>query len=330
MRWAAATTPPPPPTPQGSYYLTANSSDHQVNWHNHATGELCGGVFWLKLNARLHRLYPAVEAYVGEMEQQLVNEAPAHQHAGVGIRHFSVLGGLLENATSMGNCCEGQGTRLYASTQEHLFALPQPPLPDGVSVDLYFPAVLTFVSRGGVRVSLAVTTAFPLDGRVTIAVTVDADVTLDVALRVPSWVAQAVPVTVDGVLVGSGEAGSYFHVTRAFYRAAPCAISLNLPFALRAHDYTGVTQVPPFVRSAVTYGPVLLAATGAWDAAHGAVAMPPEINPATPTQWLEPLGNLTFRVRGSSITLVPLGAVNDGELFSVYPLFTAAAGHPAR
>jgi hypothetical protein len=66
-------------------------------------------VFWLRLNQRLHHLYPENETFVAEMEAQLVNEAPTHQLGGAGIRHFSVLNGVKENATAIGNCCEGQG-----------------------------------------------------------------------------------------------------------------------------------------------------------------------------------------------------------------------------
>ena len=35
------------------------------------TGEFCGAVFWLKINQRLHRLYPENETFVLEMEREV-------------------------------------------------------------------------------------------------------------------------------------------------------------------------------------------------------------------------------------------------------------------
>ena len=37
------------------------------------TGELCGNVFWAKLNQRLHHLEPDNEAYVAEIERSIIN-----------------------------------------------------------------------------------------------------------------------------------------------------------------------------------------------------------------------------------------------------------------
>lgn len=311
--------------PAGSYFLLANSSDHKTNWGNRATGELCGGVFWLRLNQRLHHLFPDNETFASEMEAQLVNEAPTHQHAGVGIRHFSVLNGVKENATAIGNCCEGQGARLYASAPEYLFTLAAPPAPEGVRVDLYAPSELNFTTRGGVAVRLTVDTDFPRGGGVAITLAPAAAVALDLALRIPSWAAAAaVPVSVDGAPAGEGAPGSYLRLSRTWGGARPAVITLTLPFALSSHAYTGLTQVPPFTRAAVSFGPVLLAAVGGYDAALGAVVLPPGLNPSSPADWLRPAGNLTFNVSGSSsIAFVPQSSVADGQLFSVFPLFSA-------
>jgi hypothetical protein len=311
--------------PAGSYYLIANSSNHKTNWGNHATGELCGGVFWLRLNQRLHHLYPENETFVAEMEAQLVNEAPTHQLGGAGIRHFSVLNGVKENATAIGNCCEGQGARLYASTPEYLFTLAAPPLQEGVRVDLYAPSELSFFTRSGVALNLTVATDFPLTGNVVVTLAAAGAAEFDLALRIPAWAAAAaVPVTVDGAPSGEGVPGSYFHLARrAWGGGAPAVIALTFPYALSAHPYTGLTQVPPFTRAAVSYGPVLLAAVGGYDKEVGAVVMPAGLDPLNPSAWLVPAGNLTFRVAGASgIYFCPQSAVVDGQLFSVFPLFS--------
>ena len=62
----------------------------QKDWGNHPTGEFCGAVFWLKINQRLHRLYPENETFVLEMEREVYNEGLTHQgKGGEGIRYFS-------------------------------------------------------------------------------------------------------------------------------------------------------------------------------------------------------------------------------------------------
>jgi hypothetical protein len=310
--------------PPQSYYLTANSSDHSKNVKNHATGELCGGVFWIKLNQRLHFLYPSNESFVGEIETQLVNEAPTHQHEDIGIRHFSILNGYIENATAIGNCCEGQGTRLYGSLNEFLYSIPAPPAPDGVWIDIYAESALNTTTRGGVPVEIIVTTAFPLNGRMNVKVTAEQVCDFDVALRIPSWTANGtvVAIFVNGIVAGSGLPGTYFHVSRTFESQVPTLITFEFLYSLTAHAYAGVTQIPSFTRAAFTFGPVLLAAIGGWDTINEAVVMPSGIDPTQPSAWLQPLGNLSFSVHGSGIQFIPLSLVEDGQLFSVYPLFS--------
>ena len=62
----------------------------QNDWGNHPTGEFCGAVFWLKINQRLHRLYPDNETFVLEIEREVFNEGLTHQgKGGEGIRYFS-------------------------------------------------------------------------------------------------------------------------------------------------------------------------------------------------------------------------------------------------
>ena len=62
------------------------------------TGELCGSVFWTKLNQRFHRLFPENETFVGEMERSILNIGVAalgwpgsggQGPNGTGIRYFA-------------------------------------------------------------------------------------------------------------------------------------------------------------------------------------------------------------------------------------------------
>jgi len=317
--------------PPGSYYLLANSSNHQDNWSNHPTGELCGGVFWLRLNQRLHHLYPNNETFVLEMETQLVNEAPTHQDGSIGIRHFSVLNGVKENASAFGNCCEGQGARLYASTPEYIFTLTAPPAPEGIYVDLYSSSSLLFEMRNGDLVNLTLDTDFPNNGNVNITLLSVKEVVFDLFIRIPSWIDSKtrVSVNINGKAEETeGVPGSYFHIQQQTWNVHPTIISFSFPFTLTGHNYTGLTQVPSFSRAAVMYGPILLAAVGRWNSTFGSIVMPNGLDPLRPSDWLIPMENnsliFNVKVNGSvmnEITFLPQSRVSDETLFSVFPLF---------
>merc|ERR1711920_1201576 len=81
----------------GTFHLMTGDGNPPKDESHFPTGEFCGAVFWLKLNQRLHRLWPDNETYVGEMEKELYNEGLTHQDVeGKGIRYFSMLNGLKE------------------------------------------------------------------------------------------------------------------------------------------------------------------------------------------------------------------------------------------
>jgi hypothetical protein len=80
--------------------------------------------------------------------------------------------------------------------------------------------------------------------------------------------------------------------------------------ALAAHRYTGVTQTPGRTRYSYTYGPVLLASTGAWDAAAHVEYLGPGLDGAQPAAWMTPVAGqpLHWGVAG-----VPGAATGPGE-----------------
>lgn len=69
------------PYPPKSLFLKAN------------TGELCGNAFWMKLNQRLHNLYPYEEKYVSEIEKSLYNVIIPNQVGDRGIAYFARMHG---------------------------------------------------------------------------------------------------------------------------------------------------------------------------------------------------------------------------------------------
>ena len=254
---------------------------------------------------------------------------PAGGFISSGIRYYSNLNGVKQAPYNIGTCCEGQGTRMYSSLHEFVFSVPADAAaaPPALYVDLY--AASAVALAGGVTVEVA--TRFPFDSAVAITVTCAAGAAdLDLAIRIPAWTAApgGVQVTVGGAAWPAlGAPGSYLHVSRQ-WAAGATAVAFALPMALQAHLYTGDTQRPPYARYAFTFGPILLAAVGAFNASVDAVALA-GVDPTAPEGWLVAQGNLSFSVAGNAaVSFVPYGAIY-GETFSVYPVFLAAPLPPA-
>ena len=278
----------------------------QNDWGNHPTGEFCGAVFWLKLNQRLHRLHPDNETFVLEMEREVYNEGLGHQgKGGEGIRYFSNMNGV-----------KGQGTRLYGSLNEYLFSTVAGGA--GIYVDIYAPSS---IAHGAL--TLTVDTAWPYGSAVNINVSSsEPGSVVGIALRMPAWVAAAsVPVALNGApAVYAGAPGSYLHIERAW--GAADALAFDLPMALAAHLYTGVTQTPARTRYSYTYGPVLLASTGAWDAAAHVEYLGPGLDGAQPAAWMTPVAGqpLHWSVAGvPGALMLPAWEVDQGFNFSAVP-----------
>ena len=282
-------------------------------------GEFCGAVFWLKLNQRLHRLDPDNETFVGEIEREVFNEGLAHLAPdGSGMRYFSFLNGEKQAPGAISTCCEGQGTRLYGSLQEYLFATT----PAGaVYVDIYAPA--TFATAAA---NVTVFTAFPYGETVDVDVSLPAAATFDLALRMPAWLAApAVAVTVGGAAwPAAGAPGTYLHLARQ-WPAGTTRVSFALPMAVTPHKYTGVTQLPPYTRYGFTYGPTLLAARGGFNSSLKSVILD-GLDGAQPGAWLVPAADglpLHWDIDGKpGVTFVPAWEVQQ-ELFSAFPCFSA-------
>ena len=189
------------------------------------------------------------------------------------------------------SCCEGQGTRMFGSLAEYLYMLatapatgaadapatrtgslpaaerlatPAGPIATAVYVDIYAASTISFAVAAGTA-TLTQVTAWPYGESVSIVVSLPAAGPLDIALRMPSWLAPgtAVTVTVGGkawpVL---GSPGSYLHVDGGAggWPAGPSTLSFSLPMPLVAYQYTGLSVLPPFSRWGFMVGPVLLAA----------------------------------------------------------------------
>lgn len=105
-------------------------------------------------------------------------------------------------------------------------------------------------------------------------------------------------------------------------------ISFSLIMSLNAWPYAGDSQVPGFTRCAYTYGPLLLAVQGPWNAtagtqaaqegADGGFIVLAGLDPASPSSWASrrPGRSLVFDIDpkgpGAGYTLVPYFDIQVG------------------
>eukprot|EP00730_Choanoeca_flexa_P000817 TRINITY_DN10349_c0_g1_i2.p1 TRINITY_DN10349_c0_g1~~TRINITY_DN10349_c0_g1_i2.p1 ORF type:complete len:845 (+),score=151.56 TRINITY_DN10349_c0_g1_i2:219-2537(+) len=225
----------------------------------HPTGELCGSMFWLKLNQRFHRIDPTNESYYTEIEREIYNVGVANQDPnGNGIRYFTLLHRNKQNPTNVGTCCEGQGTRMYGSLPEYVFSFNQ----SAIYVNLFAATQARFTIQG-VEVDVELDTNFPYADNVTVTVTSASEVTFNLFIRVPSWAAEPVVLHPSFNIPDPStphQPGTYAVVSHEW--TGTSTISFALPMALKAYSYTGLTQVPSYTRVGYLYGPILLAAVG--------------------------------------------------------------------
>jgi DUF1680 family protein len=257
--------------PPKSYFLGAGSR----------SGEECCAVFWIKLNQRLHLLFPEQEVYVNEIEKSLYNAGMGNQLGSSMISYSTVLEGKKEapQCPPYGTCCEGQGTRLYGSLPEYLYSLS----PRGLYVDLYAPSEISW-KQGNAEIKLITSTAFPESGDVGLKLDTPRPVRFTLSLRIPSWATQAVQVSVNGKPVAAGIPGSYCHLEREWH--AGDQVSFTLPMGFRMSRYEGYDQIAGYSRYYLEYGPLLMALVGKPNIEH---SIRITNDPAQPASWLKPL-----------------------------------------
>ncbi|MGA3166117.1 MAG: beta-L-arabinofuranosidase domain-containing protein [Terriglobia bacterium] len=234
--------------PPKSYLLNSN------------TGELCGNVFWVLFNQRLHLLYPDEEKYVNEIEKSIYNVALANQVGTRGIMYHAKLVGPKEDGEGIcvNTCCEGSGTRLLGSLPEYIYSIA----PDGLYVDLFEPSTITW-SQAGQSLRLKMATQFPFRPDVQLHFSAARPVQAKIRVRVPAWAAKGIPIQVNGTAISIGKPGSYVTLDRTWSDGD--SISFTLPMDFRLTRYTGMDQIAGHERYALEYGPVLLAVIGSPD-----------------------------------------------------------------
>ena len=245
------------------------------------SGEECCAVFWIKLNQRLHLLFPEKEVFVSEIEKSIYTAGIGNQLGSTMISYSQVLEGKKEAPACppKGTCCEGQGTRLYGSLPEYLYSIS----PRGIYVDLYAPSEIVW-KQGNTGLKLTTTTTFPDSGDVRLRVDTPQPVVFTLSLRIPSWAVRAVDISVNGKSIGAGIPGGYCHLEREWRGGDE--ISFTLPMAFRMKRYEGYDQIAGYSRYYLEYGPLLMALAGKLNFEHSIRVLN---DPTRPSAWLKPV-----------------------------------------
>jgi DUF1680 family protein len=287
------------PHPPRSYYLTN---------YGH-TGETCGSVFWIKFNQRFHHLFPDEEKYVAEIEKSIYNVILANQTEEGYIRYHANMQGKRGNPRKVENtCCEGQGTRLLGSLPEYIYSIAA----DGLYVNLYEPSSIQWKFRGQ-DVKLSLESNFPFQSQVGLKIAVSTPVKMNLKVRIPSWAAQKVEISVNGKKYATGKPGKYVGLSRKWEDGD--RVDFTLPVNYRITQYAGADTVAGYERYAVEYGPILLASTGGDKAPHelGISNLEERLIP-------DPSKPLHFSVVGDTLRFMPYWMIPSGQVFSVFPL----------
>jgi len=285
-----------------------------ANYLNQRNGELCGSSFWVFMSQRFQLLNPDDEQFASEIEKSIYNVALADQNGSTGLRYHTTMEGKKEKSTHENTCCEGQGTRLIGSLPEHIYSIA----PDGIYLHLYEPSTIRW-QQGTQPMELTMTTRFPFESGVHCTVKASARTEAKIRVRVPSWAAREMKVSVNGKVVSSGRPGTYVALDRKWLSGD--TIEFTLPAEVRVKRYNGKDQIPGKTRYSFEYGPVLLAAVGASkvdfavDKRHDAEHLAGDLEPIDGA-------SLHFAVPGNpGQKLVPYWEIAEEE-FTCYPTIT--------
>jgi DUF1680 family protein len=217
------------------------------------TGETCGSAFWIKFNQRLHRLFPDEEKYAAEIEKSIYNVILANQSEEGAIRYHATMEGRKEQSSISNNsCCAGQGTRILGSLPEYIYSVA----PDGIYVNLYEPSSISRKINGR-DIMLKQETRFPFGTEVSLKVTAPEPVEMKLHIRIPSWTAEKLTVSVNGKEAATGTPGTYVELARTWN--GEDQITFTLAPKLKTTKYEGIDTIPKLDRYALEYGPLLLA-----------------------------------------------------------------------
>jgi DUF1680 family protein len=216
--------------------LRGSRSDSKV-------AETCVTVTWIQLNQQLLRLTGEAR-FADELEKTYYNHLAAAQRPdGTAWSYFTALDGTKPYQTEQ-NCCTSSGPRGWALLPTSVYMTND----DGIVVNFFAPGTANLRLRNGTTVLVRQETAYPLDGRVTLTVSVSSPAKFSLRVRVPRW----------SSLSHNGEQlkaspGSYWLLRQTWSRSQKITLDFALP--TRIVGGTGADAG----RVAVVRGPQVLA-----------------------------------------------------------------------
>ncbi|MEP7343107.1 MAG: beta-L-arabinofuranosidase domain-containing protein, partial [Acidobacteriota bacterium] len=143
--------------------------------------ETCVTVSWIQLTQQLLRLTGQAR-YADELEKTFYNHLAAAQRPdGAAWAYFTALDGKKPYKTEQ-NCCTSSGPRGWAMLPTLAYMTSD----DGIVVNFFTPSIAS-LKVGGETVVVKQQTAYPIDGRVAITVTVPKPMKFALRVRVPAW-----------------------------------------------------------------------------------------------------------------------------------------------
>jgi DUF1680 family protein len=290
-----------------------------------STAECCCSYNMLKLSRHLYG-WTADPRYFDYYERALLNHriGAIQPKTGHTQYYLSLTPGAWKTFSTEDQsfwCCTGTGVEEFSKLTDSIYWHDD----DGVYVNLFIPSELTWPEKGfGLRQD----TQFPAQPRTALTVTADKPVSLAVRLRIPSWLASAPTVKVNGrPLEATASPGSYLTLARTWKKGD--RVEMELPMRLHIEAMPDDPKM-----QAILYGPLVLAGDlGAEGLTEQLITGPmgPRVQAlpidvptfraaADPASWIKPGDKpLTFHTTGQQkdVTLVPLNAIFD-KRYSVY------------
>ncbi len=264
------------------------------------TGETCGSVFWVWINAELCQLFPDDVRFAAEIEENLFNSVSSFTTEECLTRYHNRLQGTKEEGWGSGICCEVMSTLMLADLPQYVYAANE----DGIWINQYLPC--------RVRNSLL---EFDLQAdlhgaQITLSSAPKREVSLK--LRIPTW-AENVTCFVNGETVETNR--DFVGLTRVWKRGD--TVELNFTPKLSWVRYKGIEQdLSGNPRYAMMYGPYMMSLTGY----EGCEI--PHLSASPETLSLTHESTLTLHVNNSDgLRFVPFYTIPCAQPFCTFPVF---------
>ncbi len=238
-------------------YLTGASSYHEV-FHDDFdlpnvanVGETCVTVTWLQFNAQLLRLTGEAR-FADQLERVVLNQLfGAQSPDGTAWGYYVQMEGKKPYSAKLdGHCCLSSGPRGVSLIPTFAVSTDS----DGIVVNLYDAGKASLRLRDQTAVKLTVSTLYPAEERIRIAVEPATKRAFAVKVRIPHWCKTA-SLAVNGAFVDSKPAADgYVAIHREWSGGDMIELALKLEPRVVVGDHKNAGSI------AILYGPLVLAA----------------------------------------------------------------------